>query len=385
MLWLIVLLFAGQFEVAFRAGLVALNNNDLAVAESKLESASKLQPGDARVWLALAQTYWKLHKLPASETAAKKAEALAAEPSILEGLALYYSEAANYGKAAELEARYAETAPDALPRAADLYLRAGEPKLAIQLTRKALQANDRAALRDMLGKAYEANGDPARAIMEFQAAIRQSRYDETFYFDLAQVQLKQQAFAAALGTLDSGRKYFDKSAQLELASGVAYYGLRRFPEAIDAFLRTIRLDPAVEQPYVFLGRMLDQAEDKLPAITEVFAAFSKTAPDNYLSSFLYGKSLALVDPDHAAALLRQSIARNSQFWESHFELGVLLEAQSKLDDAATEIKRCIELNAKDPTPHYRLARIYDRLGKAAEAGAERELHAKLSAAGAVIK
>jgi tetratricopeptide (TPR) repeat protein len=385
MLWLIVLLFAGQFEVAFRAGLVALNNNDLAVAESKLESASKLQPGNARVWLALAQTYRKLHKLSAAQTAAKKAEALATEPPILEGLALYYSEAANYGKAAELEARYAETVPDALPRSADLYLRAGKAKPAIELTRRALQANDRAELHDLLGKAYEADGDPARAIVEFQAAINQSRYDEIFYFDLAQMQLKQQAFAAALETLDTGRKYFDKSAQLELASGVAYYGLRRFPEAIEAFLRTIRLDPAVEQPYVFLGRMLDQAEDKLPAITEVFAAFNKTTPDNYLSSFLYGKSLALEDPDQAAALLRQSIARNPQFWESHFELGVLLEAQGKLDAAAAEIKRSIELNAKDPTPHYRLARIYDRLGKPSEADAERELHARLSAAGAVIK
>ena len=74
-----------------------------------------------------------------------------------------------------------------------------------------------------------------------------------------------------------GRKNFDKSPQLELAAGVAYYGLRRFPEAIEAFLRTIRLDPGIEQPYVFLGRMLDQAEDKLPQITEVFAGTDHAA------------------------------------------------------------------------------------------------------------
>jgi tetratricopeptide (TPR) repeat protein len=136
-----------------RAGQFALNNNHLSVAESKLESGSRLLPRNARVWLALAQTYRKLHKLPASETAANKAEVLAAEPSILEGLALYYSEAANYSKAADLEVRYAETSPNALPRAADLYLRAGKPKLAIELTRKALQANDRAELHDLLVKA----------------------------------------------------------------------------------------------------------------------------------------------------------------------------------------------------------------------------------------
>jgi tetratricopeptide (TPR) repeat protein len=385
MLWLVLLLFAGQFEGAFRAGLVALNNNDLVLAESQLESASKLQPRNARVWLALAQTYWKLHKLPAAQTAAQKAEALATEPSVLEGLALYYSEAANYAKAAELEARYAETKPDAMPNAADLYLRAGKAKPAIELTRKALQANDRAELHDLLGKAYAADGDLARAIPEFQAAIQKNRFDEGFYFDLAQAQLQQQNFAAALETLDTGRKYFDKSAQLELAAGVAYYGLRRFPEAIDAFLRTIRLDPTVERPYVFLGRMLDQAEDKLPKITEAFAAFSKSTPGNYLSSFLYGKVLALEDPARAEHLLRESIARSSQFWESHFELGALLEQRDATEEAAQEIRRSIELNPQDPAAHYRLARLYDRLGKTAEARTERELHAKLSAAPPGIK
>lgn len=385
MLWLVLLLFASQFEVAFRAGLIALNNNDLGVAESKLESASKLRPRDARVWLALAQTYSKLQKLPAAQTAAKKAEALATEPSIWEGLALYYSEAANYGKAAELEARYAETAPDALPRAADLYLRAGNAKPAIELARKGLQVQDRAEVRDLLGKAYEADGDLARAIPEFQAAIQKNRYDESLYFDLAQAQLKQQNFPAALETLDTGRKYFDKSAQLELAAGVAYYGLRRFPEAIDAFLRTIRLDPTVERPYVFLGRVLDQAEDKLPKITEVFAAFARSQPNNYLSSFLYGKALALENPAQAEHPLRESIARNGQFWESHFELGALLEQRGAVEEAAQEIRRSIELNPTDPAPHYRLARLYDRLGKPAEARTERDLHAKLSTAAPGIK
>ena len=57
MLWLVLLFFAGQFDLVFRAGLVALNNNDLVLAESQLESASKLQPRNPKVWLALAQTY----------------------------------------------------------------------------------------------------------------------------------------------------------------------------------------------------------------------------------------------------------------------------------------------------------------------------------------
>jgi tetratricopeptide (TPR) repeat protein len=383
--WLFLLLLADPFETAYRAGLAALNNNDLGVAESQLESASRLQPQNAGVWLALAQTYWKLKKAQASQAAASRAESLAQDPAVLHGLAFFYSEASNFARAAELETRYAASAPDAYPAAVELYLRAGKLAAAMEVARKGLAAQDRAELHNLLGKAYQAQGDAASAVTEFKAAIERSPYEEPFYFDLAQLQLKQQNFGAALKTLAAGRKNFDKSAQLELAAGVAYYGLRRFPEAIDAFLRTIRLDPSVEQPYVFLGRMLDQAEDKLPRIVEAFVAFAKRAPDNYQSSFLYGKALALENPQEAEAMLRKSIARNEGFWESHFELGLVLENEHKLDEAAAELRRAAELNPQDAAVHYRLARIYDRLGKAAEARSEREQHARLTTAAAGVK
>ncbi len=318
MFWLFAVLFAGQFETTFHDGLIALNQNNLALAESRLEAAAQLEPQNAGVWLALAQTYWKLHRVPEAEAAAGKAETRAVDNAVvLHALAIFRSETGDYAGAAKL----------------------------------------------------------------LQAAIVRKPFEESYYFELAQLFLKQENFAAALGTLDAGRKKFDKSAQLELATGVAYYGLRRFPEAIDAFLRTNKLDAEIEQPYVFLGRMLDQAEEKLPRITEVFASFAKRAPENYLSSFLYGKSLALAnDSVGAEALLRKSIAVNDGYWESHFELGVLLGEQRKFEEAVREMQRGAELNPSDPVPHYHLARLYDRMGKAAEARAERELHARLAGA-----
>ena len=48
------------------------------------------------------------------------------------------------------------------------------------------------------------------------------------------------------------RKVFDRSPQLELALGVTYYGLRRFPESVDQFFKTIDLAPDIPQPYAFL-------------------------------------------------------------------------------------------------------------------------------------
>jgi tetratricopeptide (TPR) repeat protein len=381
MSWLfLLLLWTGAFDEAFRAGLIALNRNDAAAAESKLEEAAKLEPGDARVWLALARTYWKLGKRPQADAAAAAAERRAQDPALLHGLAIHYAETGDLAKAADLESRYAAHNPEALGAAAQFALAAGKAAEAIALAKRSLAREDKAEVHSLLGKAYESSGNLEEAVREFRAAAAGNRYEEAHYADLAAALMKQQNFAAALEAIGAGRRYIARSAQFELSTGVAYYGLRRFPEAIDAFLRTIRIDPGVEQPYLFLAKMLDQAEGKMEAIAAAFAEFARRAPDHYLSSFVYAKALAASDRERAEAMLRKSIAARQDFWESHFDLGVLLERKGRFEEAAQEVRRASELNPRDAAAHYRLARLYDRLGKSEEARAQREMHEKLTAA-----
>ncbi len=373
------------FDVLLRQGLVALDRNELTAALDHLEKASKLQPQDARVWLALAQTHRKSGRPKLAREAATRAAALGPEnPWILHGLAIFYSQDENWKSAGEFEARYAEkrpSDPDALGRAAGFYLQAGDSKLAIDLAKRGLARENRADLRNLLGKAYEAAGQFDKTIPELQEAIRLAPYEESYYFDLGYVLLLHQNFDAAIRLLESARKTFDKSAQLELTLGIAYYGQRRFAEAVDSFLRAASLAPQLEQPYVFLGRILGQAGDRLPEIIRQFASFAATNPRNHLGYFLQAKALAVqgdADSD-AEALLRKSLALQDKFWESHFELALLLEQERDFAGAAVELERAVRLNPPNPTPHYRLARIYDRLGKSDRAQAERALHEKLTA------
>src|SRR5258705_124996 len=166
LLWLLLLAQADSFDSTFRAGLAALQQNDLARAREQLESASQMDPRRAHVWLALARVYWKQHETGLAGSAAEKTEQLAA----------------------------------------------GDP----------------VGLHGLGGDLLEHN--------QLQDAIQ---------------------------LLEGSRTIFARSPQLELTLGVAYYGMRRFSDAVDAFLRVTRIDPAVEQPYVFLGRMIEQTEDKL--------------------------------------------------------------------------------------------------------------------------
>lgn len=382
-LWLLFLAQSGSFDATFRAGLVALHENDLAQARAQLESAAGMEPGRAQVWLALAQTYWKLRDATLAESAAEKAAKLApGDPLILRGLALFYSESGANEKAADCEAAYAagtHNDPSAYVRAIQLYLQAGKPKTAIDVAHKALAGENRADVRHLLGKAYEMDSQPAEAVREMREAIKLNPYEESYYFDLARDLLDHNQPRDAIRLLEDGQKVFARSAQLELTLGVAYYAMRRFSDAVDAFLLTIQIDPRVEQPYVFLGRMLDQAGSKLPEAAAAFAALAKANPESYLANFLYGKALSFGgQPEPAERMLRKSVAGNGEFWESRFELGVVLEGKRDFAGAEREFARAAELNPKNPTVHYRLARVLDRLGRTGEAKVEHALHQKLT-------
>ena len=382
--WLILLLAQSpSFEAALRAGLEALGRDDLASARTELESAANLRPDQPQVWLGLAQTYWKLHESQKAGSAAEKAEHLApSDPIVLKALSVFYSETGAFEKAAQCAAGYAAKANadrGAYSRAMQLYLQAGKAKPAIDLARTALAVENRAEVRYLLGKAYAMDGRPAESVREMRAAIQLNPYEESYYFELARDLLKHNSAQEAIQVLEDGKKVFARSAQIELTLGVAYYSMRRFPDAVEAFLRVIRIDPGVEQPYVFLGRMLEQTGGKLPEVTAAFGALATANPENYMAQFLYGKALVFGGKrDEAEALLRKSIAENEEFWESHFELGGALEGKRDFAGAAREFRRAAELNPKNAGVHYRLARVYDRLGKAGEAKAEHALHEQLT-------
>jgi tetratricopeptide (TPR) repeat protein len=327
----LLLLLAGSVDDSFRAALIDLERGDLASAQSHLEAAIKVAPRDGRAWVALSQTYWRLHKNADAEVAAGKAAAFAPDdPAVLQGLAIYYSETGQTLKAARAQAKYAAKVPEK-------------------------------------GEARE------RAI--------------ELYFAAARPLLDQQKFAEAVVILKEGAARFAKSAQLELALGVAYYGLRRFDEAADAFLRTIEIAPETAQPYTFLGRILDQIPGQLLQVTQRFAEYEASHPESATGYLLHAKALDAqsVEPETARRLLEKSIVIDGRDSSAHFEMGTVLDRLQRFSDAAAEFERAAELAPSDPAAHYRLARDYDRIGKHEAAQAEREKHAQLVKAQEVIR
>ena len=376
---------AQTFEEEFNRGLVALRDNDLGQARKLLESAARLQPENAMVWAAVAQACLRGKDMASAEEAAGKAARLAKPDSpVQHALALYYSETGAIAMAADAERHYAASTgadPQAAGRAALLSLQAGEAEMAVMLARTALQREDTAAAHHLLGQAHAAANQADDAEREFRAAAERDPLLEVYAFDLGQWQLRHGNFAGAAETLGKALERFPSSAQMQLGVGVAAYGQRRFADAIDAFLRVIAIDRSVEQPYVFLARIFGQAGDRLPLVVAAFAAWEKAEPDNYRAVCLHAKALAAAEGDETeiAAKLRRSIQLRDDYWESHFELGVLLAKNRQWKEAAVELERSIRRNPMIAAAHFHLARAYDKLGDPERAQAERAEHQRLTA------
>jgi Flp pilus assembly protein TadD len=76
-------------------------------------------------------------------------------------------------------------------------------------------------------------------------------------------------------------------------------------------------------------------------------------------------------------LLRKSISLKADYWESHLEMAKALEQKGDLEGARPELQRAIELNPKSAEAHFRLGRVYGRMGKPEEARKEYAIQTQL--------
>lgn len=371
-------------------GLRALQVRDLPKAQELLERATEQAPEEPRAWIGLAQVYRMLNLHAQAQRHAAEAARLGENaPRIQHALAMFHGDYGNWAEAARWEAAFArsdEGDANAYLRAVALYLQADMPLQAIDMGEEGLERSESAPLRNSLGKAFAIAQQPEAGLRHLQRAVEAQPYEESFHYDLGYFHLRRQDFKAAKEAFLAGREYFDKSAAIEIGLGISEYGLRRFAEAVDSFLRAAEFAPAMEQPHAFLGRLLQHATDRLGEVEERMRLFHQQHSQNHFGPLLYGQVLlarlgANRDPDALAViegLLRESIERREDYWESHYELGVVLEKKRDFSAAEERFRRAAELNPDASKPHYRLARVYQRLGKTKEAKRERTLHRQIT-------
>lgn len=379
-------------DALVRQGLISLQSRDIPKAQEFLERAIDQTPGDARAWIGLAQVYRMLNlHARASRHASEAARLGADDPLIQHALSMFYADHGDPAEAARWEEKFAQGERgdhDAYLRAVTLYLQADMPLRAAEVAEAALatETGKSALIHNALGKAYTTSGRAEDGLRHLKLAVETEPYQESLHFDLGYFHLVQGDFDAAQDAFLAGRRYFDKSPAIEIGLGIVAYQRKRFDVAIDRFLRATELAPGMEQPHAFLGRLLQHTTERMDDVEERMRIFHEQHSKNHFGPFLYGQVLLARlgtgrDPESLSgieALLRESIELKDDFWESHYELGVVLERKREFRLAEEHYEKAAALNPNASKPHYRLARIYQRLGKAKEAKRQRELHKRIA-------
>jgi Flp pilus assembly protein TadD len=114
--------------------------------------------------------------------------------------------------------------------------------------------------------------------------------------------------------------------------------------------------------------------------------YEQRNPKSYLGYLLHASALiqqmqGSPEADALAAqaqeLLTQSLQLEQRDSKSHALMGQLLERKKDYAAAARELEKSVALDPKDSAARFRLARVYERLGRKEDAAAQRALHEKL--------
>ena len=175
------------------------------------------------------------------------------------------------------------------------------------------------------------------------------------------------------------------------ALGSALFASASYDEAAERLCAASDLNPAAEQPYLFLGKVQIASPKQLPCVEQRLARFLTLQPDNSTANYLYAMALwrrqevagQAKDPQitqQTEALLTKAATLDRKCFDAYLQLGIMAFEKHEYEQAEALYKQAIEANPQLSEAHYRLGVAYDRLGDHAEAKQEFELHAQIEKA-----
>jgi tetratricopeptide (TPR) repeat protein len=156
--------------------------------------------------------------------------------------------------------------------------------------------------------------------------------------------------------------------------GRTQYNENRFEEAIKAFQRCLKMDPASLRAEYNLGlsyQGLGHAENAATAFRTAIARQEHrlnqdSEPFIDLGSLLLDES----QPQEAVTYLLQAVAISPQKFRAHEQLGRAYEHLDQLEKAQTEFEKAVVLAPQSPRLHYVLGQVYRKEGLAEKAKLE---------------
>jgi tetratricopeptide (TPR) repeat protein len=261
--------------------------------------------------------------------------------------------------------------------------KSGALKQAIQIFTPLLKSQpssspDALHLNVLIGMAHYGLGEYAAAVPYLkEAAIR----------DPKSLQLRLALVQSCLGSkqyqcvLDIYREILmlnAESAEADMLAGEALDEMKDSTGAIQQFRAAIKVNTKEPNVHFGLGYLLWKL-DRYEEAGHEFKAELENVPNHVLAlAYLGDVKMKLQDPESALPILEKVIGIDPGVELAHLDLGVLYFDASRQDDALRQLVAAEKINPNDVNVHWRLARLYQAIGKKDEAKAEfnktRELH-----------
>jgi len=251
----------------------------------------------------------------------------------------------------------------------------GELKQAIQVFTLLLKSQPSASpqaqqLTTLMGMAHYGLGEYAEAAPYLkQAAVGDAR-NLPLRLALAHSCLWSKQYQCVLDTYHEILALNADSAEADMLAGETLDEIHDSDGAIRQFRAALKADPAMHDVHFGLGYLLWTQRQYQEAASEFQAELANDP--NHVQALIYlaDANLQMNHPEAAPPLLEKAIGIAPGFELAHLDLGIFYAGAGRPEDAIRELNVAAKLAPKEVNVHWRLARVYQSMGKKDEAKAE---------------
>jgi len=251
-------------------------------------------------------------------------------------------------------------------------------------TTESLQKNANSAeLEELAGDIQEARGDNLEAVQHYQTAVALAPNEEEYRLSLALELMRHKSFEPARLVLQQAQEIQPDSWRILVALGIVDYFAGSAENAVSALLKAAERSPQPESALRYLGDIeMDQVGAPNAAALDSLCQYADHNPQSgsfqlYCAALLFRRDYASRDRTHIDDILQRLNASARALPDQagpHCQLGKAYRWIESWQSALRESEICARLDADSADAHYRLAQIYQHLGRQKRSEQEMKLY-----------
>lgn len=356
-----------QCGIIFAITLIVAGSNcpgQTAVASSQRDAAFALEQGGKSVE---AEAAWR----KVLENRPNDAEAYA-HLGFLESRQQHYNRAISfYRKASALNS----SMPGLQLNLGLALFKAGEMKAAIHVFEPLLKTQspdpaDAQRLRILLGMAHYGVGEYADAVPYLRTAMAHDPRNLPYRLILAQSCLRSKQYQRVLDVYHQILLLNAESAEADMLAGEALDEMRDHVGALKQFRAAVKANPKEPDVHFGLGYLLWSQNQYQEAAQQFKLEIDNFPNDAQALAYLADSYVRLNQPEVAQPILEKAMRLNPRQELPYLDLGILDAAAGRKESALRHFKAALQRNPDDVQIHWRMARLYQSMGRREEAKAE---------------